>query len=65
MLGKLFAIHDQFHSESGLYDALYQSDLTLERISSERGTTTVHLSGSLKLGVVSDDLELRLRSSAW
>ncbi|HXV99446.1 MAG TPA: hypothetical protein VEC93_13565, partial [Anaerolineae bacterium] len=43
---ELLAVHEQYYGQSGLYNALYQSDLHLENVAiDEHGKTTIHLSG--------------------
>jgi len=54
-LGKLFAIHDQYYGESGLYDALHNSTLHVDSVSVNGSKATVNLSGSFNLGGVCDD----------
>ncbi len=54
-LGKLFAIHDQYYGESGLYDALYQSNLSVDSVHLDGSRAVVHISGTLQLGGVCDD----------
>jgi hypothetical protein len=54
-LEKLLSIKDQYYGQSGLYDALYQSDLQVESVTIEAGKTTVNLTGSLILGGECDD----------
>jgi hypothetical protein len=54
-LEKLFSIKSQFYGESGLYNALYQSNLHVDDAVVANGTATVHLSGSTALGGVCDD----------
>ncbi len=46
----LLAIKDQFYGESGLYDALYQSTLTVDSASITGDTAAVALSGALLQG---------------
>jgi hypothetical protein len=46
----LFAIRDQYYGQSGLYNALYQSDLKVDGISSHDGVFKVDLSGKVQLG---------------
>jgi hypothetical protein len=53
-LEQLLSQHDRFYGESGLYNALYQSDLKIESFSVTNGTATVHLTGTLKSGGVCD-----------
>ncbi len=54
-LEKLFSIKDQFYGQSGLYNALYQSNLHVDDAAVANGTATVHLSGNTALGGVCDD----------
>ncbi len=54
-LSKLFAIHSQYYGESGLYDALYQSNLTVTSVHIEGSRAVVHIDGTLQLGGVCDD----------
>lgn len=49
-LEALLSLKDQFYGQSGLYDALYQSNLQVESDSIEGGKAVVHLSGQLLLG---------------
>ncbi|HXV44576.1 MAG TPA: GerMN domain-containing protein, partial [Anaerolineae bacterium] len=52
---ELLAVHEQYYGQSGLYNALYQSDLHLENVAiDEHGKATIHLSGSYTLGGVCD-----------
>lgn len=62
----LLDIDEQFYGQSGLYNALYQSDLTLESVAVEDGRATVHLTGQLMLGGVCDNprVEAQLRQPA-
>jgi LysM repeat protein len=45
----------EIHDDSGLYNSLYQSDLTVERIEIDGGTAKLFLAGSLQLGGVCDE----------
>jgi hypothetical protein len=54
-LEKLFSIDDQFYGESGLYNALYQSDLSVSSVDVSNGHADVDLSGSLQVGGVCDE----------
>ncbi len=49
-LTSLLSIKDQFYGQSGLYNALYQSDLKVDSISIVGGKATVNLTGTLLLG---------------
>ena len=52
---ELFAIKDEKYGESGLYSALYQSDLTVDSVAvSEDGVATVELSGDIVLNGTCD-----------
>ena len=64
-LEKLLALKEQFYGESGLYNALYQSDLEVDRITLENGKTEIFLTGTLMLGGVCDNprVEAQLEST--
>jgi hypothetical protein len=49
-LEALLSIKDQYYGQSGLYNALYQSDLQVDSININNGKATVYLSGSLIMG---------------
>lgn len=51
----LFANKEQFLGESGLYNALYQSTLTVDSITIQDGEVTVELSGDSMSGGECDD----------
>jgi hypothetical protein len=54
-LTELLAIEEQFYGQSGLYNALYQSDLQLDQVSiDETGKAIIHLSGQYTLAGVCD-----------
>jgi hypothetical protein len=65
-LNKLLAIEDREYGQSGLYNALYQSDLTLEDVRIVDGEAVIELSGTLILGGVCDEPRVRaqLRQTA-
>jgi hypothetical protein len=46
----LLSDKDQFYGQSGLYNALYQSDLQVESLSIEGSKASVNLSGTLLMG---------------
>ncbi len=46
----LLAIKQRDYGQSGLYDALYQSDLKVESLSLQDGKASIHLTGTLLLG---------------
>lgn len=54
VLEQLLAIDEQFYGKSGLYNALYQSNLAIASVVIESGIATVKLSGSTKLNGVCD-----------
>ena len=49
-LESLLSVKSQFYGQSGLYNALYQSDLKVDSVTLANGTATVNLSGTLTLG---------------
>ncbi len=54
-LNELFSLHDQFYGQSGLYNALYQSNLKIQRVAMVNGTATIQLTENLTLGGECDD----------
>jgi hypothetical protein len=62
----LCSIKDQYYGQSGLYNALYQSNLHLERAVLEDGKATIHLAGTLKMGGECDTprVEAQIRETA-
>lgn len=54
-LTALFSIEDQYYGESGLYNALYQSDLSVDSVSVSSEEVQVELSGVLLSGGTCDD----------
>jgi sporulation and spore germination protein len=53
-LEKLLSIKEQYYGESGLYNALYQSDLELQSVTIDQGKAVIHLTGTVMLGGVCD-----------
>ena len=51
----LLGIKTQYYGQSGLYDALYQSDLTIDDLRIDNGKASIHLAGRLLLGGVCDN----------
>jgi hypothetical protein len=49
-LNALLSIKDQFYGQSGLYNALYRSNLQLESASINNGIASVYLLGALSMG---------------
>lgn len=54
-LTKLFALHDQYYGQSGLYNALYQSNLGMDRVELQGGVAAVYLTGALRVNGECDD----------
>jgi hypothetical protein len=54
-LNDLFSQHDQYYGQSGLYNALYRSNLHILGVSIIGGVATIKLTGTLSLGGVCDD----------
>lgn len=52
---KLLSLHSKDYGESGLYNALYQSNLTLDKLALVDGKATIALKGQLLSGGVCDD----------
>jgi len=48
-LERLLALKDQYYGQSGLYNALYQSDLQLQGVTLEAGKAVIDLTGTLTL----------------
>lgn len=53
-LEALFDMDSQMVGQSGLYNALYQSDLSLQRIDIENGVATIEIAGELIVGGACD-----------
>lgn len=62
----LLSDHHRFYGQSGLYNALYRSRLTVQRISVVSGRASIYLRGTTALGGVCDDPRFKgqLRSTA-
>jgi hypothetical protein len=58
-LQTLFAIKRKRYGKSGLYNALYQSDLKVESVEINNKTANVKLGGALKLGGECDNPRVR------
>lgn len=54
-LNQLLSLKTQYYGESGLYNALYQSNLKVQEITRSGTTWTVKLTGTLQLGGVCDN----------
>jgi hypothetical protein len=53
-LDKLFSIRTQFYGQSGLYNALFRSDLHIDSVTIQNGVAEIKLGGALTLGGVCD-----------
>jgi hypothetical protein len=49
-LDTLLSVKSQYYGESGLYNALYQSDLQVDSVTIKDGKAVVKLSGTLQMG---------------
>lgn len=54
-LAELFSIKTADYGESGLYNALYQSDIRIDRVVIQNGQAVVALSGTIRLNGVCDE----------
>jgi hypothetical protein len=65
-LEALLGLQQQYYGQTGLYNALYQSNLTIEDVRIENGKATIRLTGRLLLGGVCDNprLEAQLVETA-
>ena len=63
---ELLALDSREYGQSGLYNALYRSDLTVESIDIEKQEAIIELSGTLRVGGVCDEPRVRaqLRQTA-
>jgi LysM repeat protein len=53
-LDRLLSVKTQFYGESGLYNALYQSQLSIDDVRIDNRIATIRLSGNIVLGGVCD-----------
>jgi hypothetical protein len=53
-LERLLGIKEQFYGESGLYNALYQSDLRIESLNVTDGLASIYLGGTVRLSGTCD-----------
>ncbi len=58
-LETLFNIDERFYDESGLYNALYRTDLAVERIDIVDDVATIYLTGDFAIGGVCDSPRVR------
>jgi hypothetical protein len=65
-LEKLLSAKQQYYGESGLYNALYQSNLQVAGVTIEQGQAIIHLTGTLMLGGTCDAprLEAQIKQTA-
>lgn len=65
-LEKLLSAKQQYYGESGLYNAIYQSDLQVAGVTIEQGKAIIHLRGTTMLGGVCDAprFEAQIRQTA-
>jgi hypothetical protein len=65
-LEKLLSAKKQFYGESGYYNALYQSDLQVAKVTLEQGKAIIHLTGTIMLGGTCDAprLEAQIEQTA-
>jgi hypothetical protein len=60
-LNKLLSLKTREYGQSGLYNALYRSDLTLEDVGIFNREAVIRLSGTLTLGGVCDEPRVRMQ----
>lgn len=53
-LETLLSIKEQYYGQSGLYNALYQSDLSVEGVDIDNSQAIIHLTGNLQVGGACD-----------
>ena len=58
-IGELLSIEEPYYGESGRYNALYQTQLTVGEINHENGEAIIHLDGNILLGGVCDNPRLQ------
>ncbi len=63
-ISELLAIDSEMYGDSGLYNALYQSNLEIENLSVINGVASIYLSGDLMLGGVCDHPRVESQLSA-
>lgn len=57
-LNALFSIDSRIYGQSGLYNALYQSDLSVDSLDIVDNVATINLSGTIQIGGVCDEPRL-------
>jgi hypothetical protein len=62
---RLVAVNEDYYGQSGLYNALHRSDLSLDSATVENGQATLYLSGNLQLGGICESprVEAQLRQT--
>lgn len=58
-LETLLSIKEPYYGQSGLYNALHQSDLQLQDVTIESGRAVIHLTGTLMIGGVCDNPRIK------
>jgi hypothetical protein len=61
---KLLSIHDMYYGESGLYNALYQSDLTVDSWKIQNDFVTFKLIGNFMMGGECDSPRIQMQLEA-
>jgi hypothetical protein len=59
VLNRMLGLNDQFYGESGLYNAFYQSDLSVQGINIVNRQAVINLTGTLQLGGTCDGPRVR------
>lgn len=65
-LQELLSLKEQYYGESGLYNALYQSNLQIQEVTITDSTAVIRLTGTMQLGGVCDAprIENQLKETA-
>lgn len=65
-LNELLALKSDYYGQSGLYNALYQSNLKIDQLGLQNGLASVYLTGDLMLGGTCDSprVEQQIRATA-
>lgn len=65
-LNELLSIKSDYYGQSGLYNALYQSNLEIDNLGLKNGLASIYLKGNLVLGGICDNprVEEQLRATA-
>jgi hypothetical protein len=54
-LNELLSLGEQYYGQSGLYNALYQSNLNVQGVDIDNREAIIHLTGNLQLGGACDN----------